>query len=59
MPNFDFTNPNDRARFILYLPSRKLRAAWLAKWRAENPAMADRVEAIVRQMWLDKKRNAR
>ena len=43
-----------RVRYLMRMPSRQLRAEWLDRWRKMDRVMADRVEAEVRNKFMEK-----
>lgn len=52
---YNFSKVCCRARFIVNLPTRSLRAGWIEHWGRKDKAMADKVEAEVLRMWEARK----
>jgi hypothetical protein len=52
--NYDFTRACCRARFLLHVPVKALRAGWMGRWKRQlvgNPAFFAEIEKAVRERW--------
>ena len=54
-PVYQFDRLCCRVRYILGIPLREVRQAWLDRWRQREPEVAAKVEALVLERWESRK----